>query len=49
MACLAWPIHDSYEGELDENQLSLIFLLRLFRLKNIMILMDLQKFTALVR
>lgn len=49
MACLAWPLHAAYEGEMAEDKLSLIFLLRLFRLKNIVILMDLQKFTALVR
>lgn len=49
LAVLAWPISYAMKGAINPDTADLIYLLRLFRLSKILILMDLQKFTQMVR
>lgn len=49
LAVLAWPISYALKDAIDPEYADLIYLLRLFRLSKILILMDLQKFTLMVR
>ena len=45
----AWPLHYAVHGVWKDDDANLLYLLRLLRLSKVMILMDLQKFTEVVR
>ena len=49
IACIGWPLRYLFRDSWDPNDLSLIYLLRLLRLSKILILLDLQKFTYVIR
>lgn len=49
LAQIAWPLRHMLKDTWSPDTVSLIYLLRLFRLGKILILMNLQKFTGLVR
>ena len=49
IACSGWPFRYIVRGSWDPDDLSLIYLLRLLRLSKILVLLDLQKFTQMIR
>ena len=49
IANIGWPLRYLFRDDMDPDDLSLIYLLRLLRLSKILILLDLQKFTQVVR
>ena len=49
IACLSWPARMSVRDEWEPDKVSLLYLLRLFRLGKIFILMDMQNFTRIMR
>ena len=49
IACLAWPLHLALKDSYSPDTVSLIYLLRLFRLGKIFILMNMQAFTSNMR
>ena len=49
VACIGFPLRHALRGSISSDDLSLLYLLRMFRLSKILILLDPQRFTRLIR
>ena len=49
IACIGFPLRHALRDNINDDNLSLLYLLRMFRLSKILILLDPQRFTRLIR